>query len=179
MSIELHSDSERNADLQRIGHTLADKLVSESDVEASLTRCQRRLRMIDVTGVGSFVVFIFSIFGTFFAVKYGRSGSIDLALFFIALAAPVIVLLSFPAHTMMLDNVQMHLPLSGKPSFCILVRNLASNSSAATDYIRSVTATGRQLRIFDIAAINRVVALENEHHAKNEGAQACAALHRI
>lgn len=162
-------------DLQCQGHRLGNTLKTEQDAEAALIDAIRSKNRSGWYMVAAAIVFLATVglgcFGLLRAVA-------DAALWVVI--GCIFVLGLGPAARSELDKmVRLCSPLSSEPKLCSKLRALASQSPAVTTYVQNITASGRQLRVFDVACANAVHGQEQARLSAQFGADACASLHSL
>ncbi len=70
-------------------------------------------------------------------------------------------------------------PLSQNPELCRALIELTQRSPEVAHYVRSVNASGRQLRLFDIACANQIWEQAQVAHGAEADREVCRQLHSI
>ena len=159
---------------QRKGRELGARLNSDQAVDAALlvvlTRSKNAARL---TLLGFVVAVALCVLANCAADKmHGLVGPA----FAVALLGGLV---SFAIWLASFDMARLHRPLSSEENLCSQLLALAEQSAAVRSYVGTINASGRQLRVFDIACVNAVYQSEQNLLVNQYGDTACATLHSL
>lgn len=166
------------ATAQRYGRLAALGIKSEEDAVAARAKVRNSLVISGWTGLVGVVAFaaIF-VFPDVLTSVLGHYPSAGFITYMLLTLCGVFNALRF-LHDLG-DTLGTHDLLSAHPAYCQQLYGLVGASPAVRDYISSVNASDRQLRVFDIAVANKVHEDEQDQQIKSACAEACALLHSV
>lgn len=175
MTIRLSLSTSDNVYLQRTGRKLSSTMQTEAAAEEAL---QSIVRQRQITGrlalLGPTVsVGLMVVAGNWLPVLQGRGT------FIAALVSMLVGLLSMTVWLDTADELRLRAPLASDDNLCSQLMALAERSPAVRSFIAGVNATGRQLRVFDVAYANAANVAELRRESRTYAGAACAMLHSL